>query len=209
MKLYTFVTPSHEKLFTEIFFPSISPSFELVVKKLDILGSGYFMDESYMKSLALRVLRILGSIQDNRDKVIAWSDVDVVFSSQFNVDEAWEDFHTARESLCFSRLGLNGPQPCFGFFMMRCDERVHKFWEAVYDGVMNFPEKYDQIVGHDILLKGEIPFALLPDTYHSNCFEHECPKNFKLFHATCTKGVDEKLKLLQEVRERLLSKEQS
>lgn len=209
MKLYTVVTPSHLKLFTEIFFPSVSSSFELAVIKQSIPGSGYFMEFSYLKSLEFRLLSILSSIQDNIHKVIVWSDVDILFNPLFNNDVAWSDFNNGHADLCFSRLGLNGPQPCFGFFMLRCTESSYKFWENVYVGVLNSPEKYDQIVGHDILLKGETPFAILPDSYHSNCFEHECPKDFKLFHATCVKGVDEKLKLLKEVRERLLPEKPS
>ena len=204
---YTFVTPSHEKLFTEIFFPSVPASFELVIHKMDVPGPGRFMDKTYMKSLSLRVLHILSSIRDNRDKVIAWSDVDVFFTSEFSNDVAWSHFNCGRESLVFSRLGLEGPQACFGFFMMKCDDIALKFWEEVCRGVFNSSDKYDQIIGHDLLLKGETPFGILPDSYYNHCFGTMPEEIFYLYHAACVEGVDEKLKVLKEVRERFLPKE--
>lgn len=143
MKLYALYTPSHEALAKEWFLPSLRDDYELHVARQPQTGASddhRYGTRAFNRATLAKVELIIQAIDDNRDDVFVFSDVDIQF------------FRPARESLeasirgrdiAFQQNQLNG-EINSGFFICRGNARTRRLWERVKDVMRGRPEWNDQ-----------------------------------------------------------------
>lgn len=196
MKLYTVYTDSHVELFEKYFKPSIDSSFELVSFKQNIQGNGDYCSKGYMESLVDKTRRVVQSIKDNWGEVIAWADVDIIFNG-LTSDILLKDFNDIGKDIAFSRLEIGGDS-CFGFYVMRCNDKTLWLWDNILKRSIERPHEYDQVIGHHFMREEGYDPGYLDYSYHNICFRGGDIYNSKMVHFACCSSVQQKINTMNK-----------
>jgi len=152
MKLYSFYTPSHERLVHEWFLPSIRGRYDVTVKKCEQIGpteNHVYRTREFNQTMAFKVELILEAIRENWNQVFLYSDVDVQFLGP--TEEVILKRIQGRD-LVFQR---NTPTKwvCPGFFACVGSKTTLRLWEAVRRHMQRQLDQDDQDVLNDLLWK--------------------------------------------------------
>lgn len=225
--LYTFYTPSHEILLREWFLPSIQDDFEVVVKLFDqTCPSGTYMETGWITTMLYKVDLIIDAINEHWGNIIFYADVDVQFFKP-----TADHIHKA---LQVSDLVIQRASPkdkvCAGLFALRANDHTLKLFKQVKNRIKLRKESDNPAL--DAILHWPycgVKWDYLPISFFStgglssktfsqkNCWQEGdsviIPDELILHHANYTKGVDNKIKLLEYVksliREKTIKKKQN
>jgi hypothetical protein len=206
MKLYTFYTDSHSVLLNNYFLPSIpkNDDLEVIIEKMpQECKTGNFMDGGWNVTMKRKIDYILRSIDECYGDVFIHADCDIEFYKPITKDllEQLGEYDLA---------GMNdGPDCiCCGFFVCRANDRTKNLFQKIRTTIDNYSN--DQFALNH-LKHGTISFKFLSRLYYNVSFSigkvweptikiPNIDKNIFMTHANFTIGVDNKCKLLDEIK---------
>ncbi len=211
MKLFTCLTPSHAKMFDAHFMATLPKEFRgrnLNVRRFrQKCRTGEFDTEGFYETCVQKVEFII-EVCKSEKRPFVYSDVDVRFYSRCGADlEKLIEGH----DLAFQWDGPSG-KFCTGFMVMRPSEKLTAFWQATLD-CMKKRRALDQDAANEVIGKGapvELDVIPLPQRYWTfGRNDHhwvpglsvDPPLDLAMHHANWTKGIPNKLLLLQEVQQ--------
>jgi len=213
MKTYTFYTQSHESLLNDWFIPSFvktQTNNELIVKKFDQkCESGAFMSEGWNDSMFDKIEYVLHSIDDTpKNEFFIHADCDIQFFKDIN-----EDLKSINFEMFDIVAQADGPdQICCGFMLIRSNDKTRTVFKEIIDLVKHKKYNNDQIALNAIYRKFGLNVGLLSFKYYSTWMScpglwngqpdpiNNIPNNLVLHHANYTIGIDNKIKLLNMVK---------
>lgn len=209
MKIYTFYSDTHERLYTDYFIKSFKEMkmdefFEIdATRVIQRTQSGDFGTRGFAESMKDKVEIILRAIEENMGKEFIFADCDIQFLQPLHNDICNYDLSDI-DILAQSDQGTI----CAGFMLCRASEKLKKFFDKVFLNCMNFAN--DQVCINEY--KSDINYRLLPeDKYYTvgnyiglwNGQDITPPTNVVVHHANFTVGVHNKQKLMDLCRQKL------
>jgi hypothetical protein len=228
MKLITFYSESHSNLY-QIFYESYKTflfQIPLKVKKIDQLSpTGEFSSLGFDKTMMEKIDWIIENIDVNSQEYLIFSDCDVQFFGDISVDMQDKDilFQDDYGMWDFSWFpdGKQGkskfPNYCAGFFICKQSEKVKKFFYDVKRNFTNHMNGYlhDQTIINKMISEGydinhgklnsdkfwTVAFSINGNIWNGQ--DISVPKSILVHHANYTVGIENKIKLLNLVKEKL------
>jgi len=211
-KMYTFYTDSHEVLYRDFFLPSVPESFEMVVEHFpQECPSGNFHGDGWMNTMTRKVDYVIRAIEENMNDWFIHADCDIQFFGDFR-----SDILNHLDGLDI--VAMDDNMLCAGFFACRGSEKMLNMWQEIrakLDGFANdqfafnaalvsttpvirfktLPRftyfNYMHTVGNDKIWKSGMPI----DISSSNL------NRMLVHHANYTIGVDNKIKMMEMIRD--------
>ena len=225
-RMYLFLTPSHEQMFSEFFSPSFCDDYELVIRRYEqsICPSGTYMKGGWNQTMLKKVEMLIDACADpeNDGEVFLYSDVDI----QFFKPTRQTVFDLMADPTLDMVIQRDDPQgtACAGFLACRASERTRQMWCQVRDIMLKDKRSRDTICDQKALniviaprnnhLK--IRWKFLPNTFMGPGTLKKrlwnpgqslaIPKGVVMHHANYTHGIPNKLKQLAYVRNLVLSR---
>ncbi len=141
IKLYTLCTPSHQILKDEWFLPSIQDDYEIIIEYHDQeCPTGSYMKPGWIKIMIHKMDLIIQAIQENWNKILIVSDVDIQFfrPTQELIVSSLQD-----KDIVIQRESPSG-QLCAGFFACWGNEKTLKLWQNVKQLMLAQQVNHDQ-----------------------------------------------------------------
>ncbi|MBN3040290.1 MAG: hypothetical protein JW867_04115 [Candidatus Omnitrophica bacterium] len=227
IKLYSFYSPSHERIKDEWFLKTLKDDYEIDIRRCEQKGSGRYRTKGWAETILFREDMVIEAIKENWGRIFVYSDIDVQFFKKTEpiLVDAINNFDIV--------LQKDDPQnnACLGFFVARANKETLNFFDLLRKRVLK--EGRDQVLANRILkdynLAGVISFkniikglfkgllnrfnyGLLPDVFFSGGtfsgkiwqpgMDLSIPKDIVLHHANWTVGVDNKILQLKYVKEK-------
>jgi hypothetical protein len=187
MNLHFCHTKSHGILVQHYFLPTVPLSFQPVGVACTAIGEGNFLSPEFAECVLFKMEKIVQSIEDHFDELIAWSDVDIVFFSD-PVNEL-RTLLNGNSELLFQREWRRHNEVNVGFFACRATARTHKFFSQVYKAMLEENGSNDQVVVNRLLGNTDLPWGHLPDHYYARSHGELSDVQAVLYHANCTAGA--------------------
>lgn len=209
MKIYTFYSDTHEVLYTDYFMKSfyemkMNDFFEVDATRVrQRTMSGDFGTPGFAESMKDKVEIILRAIDENKGSQFIFADCDIQFLQHLRYDLANYNMDNI-DMLAQSDQGAI----CAGFMMCKSSPKLENFFNKILHNCMNFAN--DQLCINEY--RSDINYELLPeDKYYTvgnytglwNGEDIDTPKNIVMHHANFTVGVNNKIKLLNLVKNKL------
>lgn len=203
MKIYTCHTPSHEILYREYFLPSLPAELRNVSFPLERSGASDFGTKGFLQSIGVKMQLVIDSIEANRGDAILWSDVDIVFRR--NPAGFLRELLAARPEVDIwyqSEAREPGGDVNAGFVLMRCTDSVKALYQAAAalmntSGRINDQDALNRLLRED----GAPNWAYLPGSFFARSHGWPPQRDFHLYHANCTDGVDGVGQKIRQFRE--------
>lgn len=207
MKLYTFYTDSHSRLLNNYFLPSVpkNDDIELVVEKFpQECSSGNFMEDGWKNTMIKKVEYILKSINECYGDSFIHSDCDIEFYKPITNDLKYqlEDYDIAAME--------DGPDNmCCGFFICKANNKTKQLFEHIRDNMNNYEN--DQIAFNTLKNKYitskflnkkyyNVSFSIGMQVWNPDIAINNVDKDIILTHANYVIGIDNKCKLLDNIK---------
>jgi len=189
MKLYCCFTDAHEVLFREYLAPTLPSGFELISKRVDVLGSGDYLSQEFLECIMRKMVLVIESIRENAGKIIIWSDIDILL---FDISPAKLEELIGSLDIVFQREGKHIGEVNTGFWLCRCSERVIRFFERVVDGLRKNPDANEQFIINQMLESkdADIDWGHLPPDFYARTHGWPPPTELAIYHANATPGKD-------------------
>src|SRR3989339_7040 len=216
IKLYSYCTPSHEGLKNNWFLPSIKDNYELIIKDFSQnCPSARFLENGWEKIIDRKIDMLIGAIKENWNDIFIFSDVDVQF---FGETEKTLLEELGDRDILFQKNRSNPLETesiCTGFFILRANSRTLQLWEEVRKIREQNPEFIGCQAALNYVIKNEkeLQWGFLSECFWSPGVDYgkknwlwepgmnfEIPKNILLHHANWTRGVENKIKQLEYVK---------
>lgn len=210
MKVYTFFTNTH-KIFLDYFINSF-PFEENLDLEIRFLSQdcvdGKFHSDGWNTTMMKKVQYIIDSLYEtSNDDLFIHSDIDVQFFGKIK-----NDLEILMNKNNFDILFQNdGNQVCMGFFVCKSNQTTKNFFKKVYDNLHN--HKNDQYAVNYYIRNFNINWGVLPDRYFSIGVKNSLwlgepktfilPENIIMHHANFTVGVENKIKLLNIIKDQI------
>jgi hypothetical protein len=209
MKLYTFFTDTH-KIFLNQFiktFPFES-GLDLEIKYLpQECPTGSFHSQGWNKTMRKKIEYILYSLdKTNENDFFIHSDIDVQFFGDIK-----SDLQNIMDLTNYDILFQNdGGYLCNGFFICKKNKITVELFNDVFNKLDNY--RNDQVAVNDLLRNKKIKYSSLPERYYTVGINHGLwsgeetefyiPDDLIMHHANYTEGVENKIKLLNLIKEK-------
>jgi len=213
-KLLTFYSESHIKLYEEFFLNSfnknLSKNFNLIVKKIpQVCESGDFASNGFDLAMLEKIKFIIENININEDQLLVFSDCDVQFFN--DLEFIMDDYDILFQKDYFEK------NYCAGFFVSKQNSKVLNFFEKVKNSLIESLNGKidDQGIINTLLNNNDklIKSGFLPDNKYwtvGNSTEGRVwngenvyiPEDLIVHHANFTIGIENKIKLLNLVKEK-------
>lgn len=219
MKLLTFYSDSHEKMYNDYFLKSfnehLSNSFELIPKKIEQISKrGGFGDKGFEETMFEKIKHIISNIDVDSDEPMVFADCDIQFLKGFSEDILTElgdnDISFQNDVVCV----------CAGFFITKQNDKTKSFFENVLsimnqnliNGELKKGISDQVIINHLINNRYPLKFGILSKNKYFtvaasnlgpkqwNGEEFQVPKDILVHHANWTVGIDRKFQLLEYVK---------
>jgi len=214
LKILTFYSDSHYKMFNDFFISSYDKylsKYELIVKKINqISPTGEYESFGFDTTMVEKLNLIIENIDINDGRFLMYSDCDVQFFSDL-------DFDLGDNDICFQQDG-SVKNLCAGFFITKQNNSVLSFFIEVRQMLLDSLDGkiHDQKIINKLLNSGydKIKVGVLPyDRYWTVAYginnkmwhedlDFEIPNTIISHHANFTVGVENKIKLLKLVKEK-------
>jgi len=211
--LYALCTKTHEELRDQWFLPTIQDDYEVIIKNHhQECPSGMYNQAGWMKVMLSKVDLIIKAIQENWNKILIVSDVDIQFfrPTQKLIVSALQD-----KDIVIQRESPSG-QLCAGFFACWGNKKTLKLWQEIKKLMQNNQANNDQH-GLNLLLKSKkfnnpynVQWDYLPVEFFGGGVltgkawhpgkELPVPDNIVMHHANFTTGMNNKIAQLRYVR---------
>jgi hypothetical protein len=214
IRLYAFYTNSHTALLNDWFLPSLKAlhdDFELKIIKLpQECPSGVYGTQGYNTTMRRKVEMNIKAIQETMGSWFVCSDVDIQF-----FEPVKEDL-TRRINQFDLIIQLHNPKGnvvCAGFFACKSNKRTLEMWQEVLVLMLSDPKLEDQQALNIVLRKSKnkVKWGTLPITYMvgrpatGGAWKPgsilPVPEGVKLHHANWTRGMQNKIAQLKQVRD--------
>jgi len=197
VKIYTCYSLSHKVLVDNFFLPSIPKDLRLTLEKHpQICETDKFCQKNWVETVRKKISFLIKAIQSNMGNIFIFSDCDVQFfgdiSCQISEEMIGFDLGFQREGDSF----------CTGFFACRASCDVLKFFEDVYDDI---PKSGGDQKSVNALIS-KYPYLKIKKLSHkfwSGFSESNPPTEILVHHANCVVGVENKIKLLSIVKDKV------
>jgi hypothetical protein len=215
MKIYTFYTDTHESMLNDWFLPSFklyNPNLEIIVKKFDQeCPSGSFMEDGWHKTMLKKVDYIIEAIEKNWNSEFIHADCDIQCFGPIVDDIANQLKDNDLVGLDETPIYLN-KEICCGFFICKGNENTFKLFHHIKSVVnknlndqmaLNSLKQY--YIKSDVLdLKYyNITHSLGPMIWTPEIEIPNISKNILIHHANWIVGVENKIKNLKLVKEKI------
>lgn len=214
MKVYTFFTNTHKefvKIFTESF--PFEDGFDLEIKYFpQECKTGSFMDDGWSDTMKRKIEYILYSLEKTKNgEIFIHSDIDIVFYG--NIKDDILRLINGYDIL-FQRDSKNENESlCMGFFACVKNEKTVNFFNNISKNLNKYHN--DQVAVNMLIKKSGLKYGNLPDTYYTVGVENglwhgsediKIPNNILVHHANFAIGVDNKIKLINLVKNKMIKK---
>lgn len=200
MNLYSIFTPSHRDMYENYFLTSIPDEFKLHVKEIpQECPTGSFYQAGWDKTCFRKVEFFEEICKENFGDMFIFSDVDIQFFGNFKnemIEELGDcDIACQDDITTFSS----------GFFICKCNDTTLK----MFQNMKEFYNREDQtslndqihITKHKFLSKRFFTFGhIVPRPWNGEDFD--IPDDILVHHANWVAGIDNKIKILDLVREK-------
>ena len=228
IKVYTLFTESHKKLFTDYFLSTFPfrKEIELIVLYRDQkCATGAFESEGFKDTVKYKIECFVDGLNACKDdEIFMFIDPDIQFFGDFYTDiiNAIQNFDAVFQNDVFG--GANT-----GFFADKSYKKTKGFFKTLLGNFDINEFKHDQDLTNYLLQNKrsyptiDINWTFLPETYWTyghiaakqntktgkyngawtqQSDDFEIPKNIKIHHANWTEGVNNKIKLLDIVKQK-------
>ena len=214
MKLLTFYSDSHQKMYNDYFLISfnehLKDSFELNPKKIEqISKSGDYGSDGFSHTMVEKINHIIDNIDVNDSEPLVFSDCDVQFFNDFSNEVIVElddkDIKFQSDITCL----------CAGFFFAKQNSTTLNFFKDVKKLLLTVVDKKvdDQQVINHIIKQYPINWGTLSNKYYTiamstgprqwNGEDFNLSFNINAHHANWTLGIDNKYKLMDKVKKKV------
>jgi hypothetical protein len=217
MKLLTFYSDSHENLYKEFFLSSyeehLKDSFELKAKHVTQHSpTGDYGSVGFSETMLEKINHIIESIDTSDEEPLVFADCDIQFFGDFKEDIISQlgeyDIKFQNDVAC----------RCAGFFICKQSEKVLNFFENIREILKKNmrPGVDDQVVINQVLDKNLFPnliHGLLDNKYFTVAMAtgskqwvgqyFDVPNNIYTHHGNWTVGMENKIKLMNYVKNEL------
>lgn len=214
MKLVTFYTQSHIEIYTKYFLPSFNEflinDFELIECNYEqVCTDGSYGSKGFNQTMIGKIEGIVKNIDLSDERPMVFADCDIQFFKNIKSDVIEEvenyDIKLQDDIVCM----------CAGFFVCKQNEKILHFFNDVLENLKNLVNQgYDdqQIINNFLKSnKHPISYGLLPkEKYFTvassngakqwNGETFSIPKGIIVHHANWTVGIENKIKLLNYVK---------
>lgn len=210
MKIYTFYTDSHTTLLNDYFLPSLQPedNFEVVIEKFpQECKNGNFMASGWIETMQKKVSYILRGIEENWGSIFIHADCDICFFKPFKdlIMQEIQDYDIVGQH-------DGGGSMCCGFFACRGNDNTKKLFEHVLRDMHNsnndqqaFNTLKDKYVKSKVLDDRFFNVnSVLNGRVWTPALDFDIGKDIVMLHANWTVGVDNKCKLMNLVKSKIL-----
>jgi hypothetical protein len=211
-KLITFYSDTHEymykKYFIESFNKYLCKKYTLHAKKTEqICETGYFQSKGFDLAMLEKINIILENININDKNLLVYADCDVQFFGDLEFDMTDKDILFQHD--------YYSEHYCAGFFICKQNLQILNFFKEVQDNLKRTMNglRHDQDVINEILKydycsikKGMLPdnkYWTVANSTNGNIWsgqEINVPNEIIMHHANFTIGVENKIKLLELVK---------
>ena len=214
IKLLTFFSESHKDMYNNHFLLSfnnhLSESFTLIPNTIEqYTKDGNYYDKGFNRAMKEKIKIIISNIDTFDENLMVFADADIQFFGDFSNyiknDIGDYDIMFQDDILCL----------CAGFMVFKQTEDVKKFFINVYNITHNF--EHDQVAINHLIntdqhnlkvkkLDRETFFTIGSATKAKQWNGEtnlEIPKNILVHHANWTVGNDNKIKLLNYIRDEI------
>lgn len=136
-----------------------------------------------MLEKVIRVKEIIKERIDFQSEILI-SDIDIIAYANF------EDELTLGDKDILLQKENQFNQINTGFIFLKCSEKNYKFYEAIEQGMRNYPENEfinEQAIVNNIINTSDIRYGLFSDEiWAKSNFYPKIPEKIKLHHANCT-----------------------
>jgi len=202
MKLYTIYTPSHKYFFDNYFNKTLPDEFELISAEMpQECESGHFYKEGWNKTCYRKVELFLKACEENMGGIFLYSDVDIQFFGKI-------------KELLIKELGRfdiacqNDAEAYYnsGFFICKANKRTLKMFKTMKENYDTEDQKTLNLHIHmcksKFLSNKFFTIAHLINNVWSGQ-DFKIPYEILVHHANWTEGIENKIKLLDLVREKI------
>jgi hypothetical protein len=209
-KIYSCYSPTHRRLLEEHFLPSIPSGFDVVLRRFDqVCASGDYKSEGWGEAMKNKIGLILEAI-DHESEPFIFSDVDVRFYD-FGPEHLSREMSEENGNLPEIRFQNDNGGCCSGFMFIKPCQRTKSLFQTVLEAIPRFNDDQDALNGHalPLLLKTEstkmIRTSLLPRRYWNigPNWDGLVPNDITIHHGNWVVGVDNKLKVMDDVLRKL------
>ncbi len=205
MKVYTLITGTHRILLERYFLPTFpfEKDTELIIRygNQDTVD-GRFDSAGFSETMRQKVALVLDAIAKNKGgDTIIYSDVDVQF---FGKIKSVIDNYLVDYDICCIDDSPSKNKYGAGFFALRPSLHVAELFINVYNNLDNFRD--DQPALNHFIATSDNKVGLLDKKLFWNTSgkkDYEAPGGVLVHHANWVIGVDEKIKLLDNVRNQI------
>lgn len=204
MKLITFYTKTHEKMLRDFLLPSITEDFKLIEGNGEQKSQdGSYFSKGFSESTKDKIVFLYNVLLESEEnEVMLFSDVDIIFLKPIkDYLNGYLDYDMVFQK---GYGGLNT-----GFFLLKNKEEVRNLLKNVINNCHFYHD--DQIALNDIIQKyTTIKYTNFDDKILSPAAiiglkvwggeELKIPEDTLVFHACWCAGVDNKIKLLNYVK---------
>jgi len=202
MKLYTIYTPSHKYLYDNFFIKTLPDEFELISIEIpQVCESGQFYKEGWDKTCFKKVELFLRACEENMGDIFVYSDVDVQFFGKIKEELIKElgRFDIA----CHNDTGTTYSS---GFFICKANKRTLNMFKAMKDNYTDEDQKtlnkHIHMCKSKFLSNKFFTIAHLTNNVWSGQ-DFKIPYEILVHHADWTEGIENKIKLLTLVSEKI------
>ena len=202
MKLVTYYTESHSKLFADYFIPSIKDKFDIIGKcGQQISPDGNYFNQGFSETTKDKIEFLLETLKTSEeDETVLFCDVDIIFLGP--IKDYLGNYDQYDMSFQEGHGGLNT-----GFFIMKNNQKVRNLLDLVVKNCHMYHD--DQITLNFLIKNTELRYCTFdvrimsvadsigPKIWNNEIFD--IPEKTLVFHACWCAGVDNKIKLLDYV----------
>jgi len=212
MKIYTFYTDSHKKLFDDWFFPTFTATninMELVVTKFEQrCASGVYMSNGWMESMYDKVDLIIRGIKENWNEYFVHSDCDVQFFGDIKNDLISQIDGYDLAGTDEDPFSQNSEISC-GFFICKGNDKTLALFtevKRIMGGNLHDQHAFNSIRNNFIKSKKlnsrhyNVSHSNGGRIWHPGLELNQFNKNILTHHANWIVGIDHKIKNLELVR---------
>jgi len=201
MKLYTIYTESHKYMYENYFIKTLPNEFEVITTEIpQECPTGEFYQEGWDKTCYRKVELFHKVCEQNMGELFVFSDVDIQFFGKIKqtlIDELG-DFDIACQN-------DTGNYYCSGFFICRANEKtLHMFSEMLKNYHLEDQttlNKHIHLVKSKFLSNKFFTIGHLLNTVWSGQ-EFNLTNNILMHHSNWVSGIDNKIKLMDIVRDK-------
>ena len=219
MKLLTFYSDSHKEVYEDFFLKSynkhLKKSFTLKPRYIEqICKAGSYGSEGWEETMVKKFEHIIDNIDINDKELLVFADCDIQFFKDFSNDITEE---LGDKDIKFQDDVI---AVCAGFFVCKQTKEVLDFFKMVKMYILKYikPGICDQVVLNRIFEKRvplKVKWGLLPRTKYFTVASSTCgpvrwtgedfepPSDILVHHGNWTVGLDNKLKLMNLVKNKV------